>query len=300
MNVSTNSVDNGMIAQMQSLTNQEAQLQSQVSTGLSISAPSDAPSTYASVMAEDSQSEAINQYSSNATTALAVGQATSAALTQVKSVADSASQIGILSSGTLTASEMTAYGTQVDQLLQETVQLGNTQFNNSYLFSGTAVTTPPYAVTKDASGKITGVTYAGNASQAAIPISSTSNVTPGSDAATNQGLTNFMSSLIALRDALNSGDATAAGTAQANLLTSENTIINGVAELGAVQSRIQVSQAQQTSLSTTLGQLVSNQTSTDLPTTVVKLTQAQNAYQAAVQSAASLMQHDLLTYISVQ
>jgi flagellin-like hook-associated protein FlgL len=109
-----------------------------------------------------------------------------------------------------------------------------------------------------------------------------------------------MSSLIALRDALNSGDATAAGTAQANLLTSENTIINGVAELGAVQSRIQVSQTQQTSLSTTLGQLVSNQTSTDLPTTVVKLTQAQNAYQAAVQSAASLMQHDLLTYISVQ
>ena len=300
MNVSTNSVDNGMIAQMQNLTNQEVQLQAQVSTGLSITAPSDAPSTYANVMAEDSQSQAINQYSSNATTALAIGQATSSALTQVKAVADSASQIGIVSSGTLTASEMTAYGTQVDQLLQETVQLGNTQFNNNYLFSGTAVTTAPFAVTKDASGNITAVTYAGNNSQAAIPISSTSNVTPGSDATTNQGLASFMNNLIALRDALNAGDSTAVSTAQSNLSTTENTIINGVAELGAVQSRIQVSQAQQTSLSTTLGQLVSNQTSTDLPTTVVKLTQAQNAYQAAVQSAASLMQHDLLTYISVQ
>ncbi len=300
MKVATNSVDNAMIAQMQTLTGQEAKLQAQVSTGLNITAPSDDPSTYSSVMAEDSQSLAINQYSSNATTALAIGQATSAALTQVKAVADSASQIGIISSGTLTGPEMASYGTQVDQLLQEAVQLGNTQFNNSYLFSGTAVTTSPFAVTTDVNGKITGVSYAGNNSQASIPISSTANVAPGSDATTNQGLATFMNNLIALRDALNSGNATAVSTAQASLATTENTIINGVAELGSVQARIQVSQSQQASLSTTIGQLVSNQTSTDLATTVVKLTQAQNAYQAAVQSAASLMQHDLLTYISVQ
>ena len=37
MNVSTNSIDNNMIAQIQGLTNQEAQLQTEVSTGLAVS-----------------------------------------------------------------------------------------------------------------------------------------------------------------------------------------------------------------------------------------------------------------------
>jgi len=268
-----------MIAQIGSLTSQESQLQSEVSTGLRISAASDDPTTYGMVMAEDSQGAAINQYSSNATTALAVNQASTSALTQIKAIADQASQIATLATGTLSSSEMSSYGTNVDQLLQEVVQIGNSQFNSSYLFSGTAVTTPPYAPTKDVSGNITAVTYNGN---------------------TSQGLAAFMNSLVALRDALNADDTSAVSTAQSGLQTTENTIINGVSELGAVQARITVAQSQQTSLSQTIGQLVSNQTSADLPSTVVKLTQAQNAYQAAVQSAATLMQHDLLTYISVQ
>jgi flagellar hook-associated protein 3 FlgL len=289
-----------MIAQIGSLTSQESQLQSEVSTGLRISAASDDPTTYGMVMAEDSQGAAINQYSSNATTALAVNQASTSALTQIKAIADQASQIATLATGTLSSSEMSSYGTNVDQLLQEVVQIGNSQFNSSYLFSGTAVTTPPYAPTKDVSGNITAVTYNGNTSQAAIPISGSANVAPGSDGTTNQGLAAFMNSLVALRDALNADDTSAVSTAQSGLQTTENTIINGVSELGAVQARITVAQSQQTSLSQTIGQLVSNQTSADLPSTVVKLTQAQNAYQAAVQSAATLMQHDLLTYISVQ
>jgi flagellar hook-associated protein 3 FlgL len=289
-----------MLAQIENLSSQESQLQTQVSTGLRISAPSDDPTTYGMVMGEDSEGDAINQYSSNATAALAINQASSSALTQINSIATQASEIATTGTGTLSPSEMSSYGTEVDQLLQETVQIGNSQFNNSYLFSGTAVTTPPYAVTTNASGQITGVSYNGNASQAPIPLSSTSTVAPGSDSATNQGLTSFMNGLIALRDALNSGDTTAVTAAQTGLTSSQNTIINGVSELGAINTRITVAQSQQTSMSQTLGQLVSNQTSADMATTVVKLTQAQNAYQAAVQSAASLMQHDLLTYIAVQ
>ena len=251
-------------------------------------------------MAEDSESQAVNQYSSNATTALAVSQATTSALTQIKSIADSATEIGTTASGTLSASEMTAYGTEVDQLIQEAVQLGNSQFNNSYLFAGTAVTTAPFATTTNGSGSITAINYAGNASQATIPLSSTSSVAPGSDPTTNQGLATFMNDLVSLRDALNNNDTAGVATAQTSLLADDNTIINGVSELGAVQARIQASQSQQTSLSTTLSQAVSSQTGADLASTVVKLTQTQNAYQAAVQSAASIMQHDLLTYIAVQ
>ena len=62
---------------------------------------------------------------------------------------------------------------------------------------------------------------------------------------------------------------------------------------------MQIAQAQQTSLATEIGQNVSNLTSTDLAAISVKLTQAQNAYQAAVQSAAALLQKNILTYLPV-
>ena len=43
--------------------------------------------------------------------------------------------------------------------------------------------------------------------------------------------------------------------------------------------------------------LVSNEASVDLPTTIVKLNQTQTAYQAALSSAAKVMNLSLLDYI---
>ena len=48
---------------------------------------------------------------------------------------------------------------------------------------------------------------------------------------------------------------------------------------------------------TDLESLVSRETDADLPTTVVRLNQAQTAYQAALQSAANIMQVSLLDYL---
>ena len=46
-----------------------------------------------------------------------------------------------------------------------------------------------------------------------------------------------------------------------------------------------------------LESLVSSEASVDLPTTIVKLNQAQTAYQAALSSAAKVMNLSLLDYI---
>jgi flagellar hook-associated protein 3 FlgL len=42
---------------------------------------------------------------------------------------------------------------------------------------------------------------------------------------------------------------------------------------------------------------VSKETDADMPTTIMKLNQTQTAYQAALQSAASIMKISLLDYI---
>jgi flagellar hook-associated protein 3 FlgL len=297
MRVATNTVSNNIISQIQQLSQQQSQLQSEVSSGLRITQPSDDPAAFGRVLNYDSDSRALSQYANNANAALQISQATYSSLQQIKTISDRATQIDTLGTGTAGADAMSAYGAEVDQLIEQAVQLGNSQLNNNYLFAGTAVDSAPYVVQRNPQGQITSVSYNGNTSQAAIPLSATASLAPGSDGPTNQGLATFINNLVALRDALNSGDTSAVSSTQSGLLDSENTIINAISGQGAIQMRIQVNQTQQTSLSQNLDQLVSGETSADMPSTIVKLTQAQNAYQAAIQSAASIMQHSLLDYI---
>ena len=106
--------------------------------------------------------------------------------------------------------------------------------------------------------------------------------------------------MISLRDALQSGSSTAAASANSTLAGSEDLLTTAVADNGAVQARIQAEQTQQQASATVVGTLISNATSTDLPTTIVKLNQAQLAYQAALQSATSIMHISILNYINLQ
>ena len=52
-----------------------------------------------------------------------------------------------------------------------------------------------------------------------------------------------------------------------------------------------------TNNSSTLNTMVSNQSSANLVQTMMQLNQAQNAYQAALQSGAKIMQMSLLNYL---
>jgi flagellar hook-associated protein 3 FlgL len=61
--------------------------------------------------------------------------------------------------------------------------------------------------------------------------------------------------------------------------------------------RIEVNRSQQVAAVESVMGLISSETSADLPETIVRLNQSQTAYQAALQSAANIMQISLLDYI---
>jgi len=130
-----------------------------------------------------------------------------------------------------------------------------------------------------------------------VALSETGSIVPSTDGATNTGLGDFINHLVSLRDALASGDPTMVSPVQGNLTTSENLLVSAIADIGGVQTRIEASQAQQTDRTTSLDSLISTETSTDLPTAIVKLNQVQTAYQAALQSAANIMHLSLLDYL---
>lgn len=299
MRIATHTVSDRIVRQIQALGTQQAKLQNQVATGQRIFQPEDDPSAVGRVLNLETGRRQLAQFTRNAGRALELSQATFAGLQGLKRVSDRATEIGTLGSGAASPDALRAYATEIDQLLEQAVQLGNTKLANDHLFAGTAVDAPPFVATRDAQGRIATVAYAGNAAALSVPLSSTSAIAPGAAGDTNLSIRDFLADLVALRDALAAAAPAAITAAQASLIGVENQLVSALGETGGIQARIEASQAQQADFATSLESLVSRETDADLPGTIVKLTQTQTqtAYQAALQSAANLMRLSLLDYI---
>ncbi len=297
MRVASNTVSDGIVRQIQQLSSQQAKLQNQVATGQRISQPEDDPAAVGRVLNLESERRQLAQYGSNANRALEIAQASFSGLQGLKTISDRAGQLATLGTGALGADALKAYGSETNQLIEQAVQAANTRFSGNYIYAGAAVDVPPFTVARDATGQITSVTYNGDAAQPAIPLSEAASISPSTSGTTNSGLADFINHLVGLRDALNSGDTTAVAATQTGLTTSEDLLVSSIADNGGVQTRIQASQSQQTDRMTSLDSLVSSETDADLPSTIVKLTQTQTAYQAALQSAANIMHLSLLDYL---
>ncbi len=212
--------------------------------------------------------------------------------------------------GTISQDDLNAYATEVSQLISEAVSTANTQYNGDYLFGGTISNKPPFVATTDSNGQISSVAYQGNTSTASAEIAQgvTLNVlspganTSGSGASglitdTRTGADLF-AHMISLRDDLLSGNVQAVSNTDLPALEADqqnqilySTNIN-VAE-GRLSAATTSAQNQQTSLTT----LISNDADADLAQTITSLSQAQYAYQAALQSGATILKQSLLDYL---
>jgi flagellar hook-associated protein 3 FlgL len=278
---------------------QQAKLQNQVATGQKIFQPEDDPSAVGRILTLDTEARQVQQFQTNANRALEVSQATYSGLQDIKTISDRAGEIATLGAGASSPDAYKAYATEVNQLIEQALQSGNAKLRNDYLFSGTALNTAPLTATRvpAGTGDITAVAYSGDNAQTSVQISQLANLSPGSSAATNTGLASFLNSLVALRDALNTGTSTAVSAVQPNLDSSENLLVNALSQQGAVQLRIEVAQSQQSTRSTNLEKLVSDEADADLATSATKLSQTSTAYQAALSSATKILQMSLMDYL---
>lgn len=297
MRIASATVSANTIRQIQRLSEQQAKLQEQVSTGQRLTDPSDDPAAMSRVLNLEHERRSLTQFSRNADRALQISQASYTGLQQLKKISDRATEIGTLGTGSTSADARQAYAVELDQLIEQAVQLGNTRFRNDYIFAGTAIDTAPFAVTRDSAGAVTAATYTGNSDRLSLALSESSALTPGTTGTTNTGIATFLNGLVQLRDALRHGDDTALAAAQQGLLGTEDILVDSLSEQGAVQMRIEVVQSQQQSREDNLNQLVSGEADVDLASTVMKLSQAQSAYEAALQSSALVMRLSLLDYL---
>ena len=310
MRVTGNFFSGAMIAQLNVLTARQYKLQNQVATGQKVQAPEDDPVAVERTLGLRAEKAELAQFAENIAV---LGERAGAAfnsLKALKKISDRAGELATLADATRSPEELRAYGNEVTQLIQQAAQLANNKYRESFLFGGTSSGQAPFTVATDANGVVTGVSYNGNAAVAVNEIESGVSLNvdvPGvnSSGSGARGLitesragADFFNHLISLQNNLLNGDTVAiASTDRAALAQDEENFIYHIGNNGAVQTRLETAASLARTQTESLDGMISQAVDADLPETIVQLTQAQTAYQAALQSGAGILRMSLMDYL---
>ena len=277
------------------------ELQEQLATGLKVNSPSDDPLAARRAVNIRSVIAKQEQYITNISSAGPLLQESSTSLQTVVSVLQRANELALQgANGTSSQTQMNALAIEVNQLIEATLTEANHQTNGRYVFGGTRTLDAPFVATRDAEGQITAVTYQGN--DEAIEIG----VTDGISVQINEtGQHAFLSgqdvfqTLIDIRDNLLSGDKTGLQTDRLTELTNaQNQLLVSMAAIGATQNRLETLTTNTEASVDQLRVTLSDNIDADYAETVVNLNAQSNAYRAALEAAARVIQPSLLDFIS--
>ena len=321
MRVATHAYSDAMVNQYNLLTARQFTLQNQVATGLRVASAADDPAAMQNALNLLASKATQTQYGKNISTlqdrATQIYNVLESLQTMSSSVGELATQAG---NGVAAPGTLTNYVSELNGYIKDAVKLANTKdaTTGNYLFTGTKGGQPPFTATTDANGNITGVTYNGNGSVNQTAIGADTLVTvdvPGVNAtgAGPRGLfgdassgASLFANLINLRDHIAANASATPATQNTAIITGADTsalkkdsdnLLFHISNNGVLQSRLDVADTQLTNRLSTLNTSISNQTSANLVETMVQLNQAQNSYQAALQSGAKIMQLSILNYI---
>ncbi len=305
-------LDNSTVNTISNDLNQLDQVQQQLSTGYQINQPSDNPVGAAITLSLQGEVSAYSAYHQNITQGVAVVQTEGTSLQQIQQVVQSARELVVqASNGTLNASDMQAAAQQIYQYIGQIKETANTQYDGSYVFSGSAVDTPPWQADPGSPDTFAGnqgtVNYAiGPSTQLAVSANLYSvlgdgvgtggafvpSATPG-----NPGTGGLLATLRTVYSDLQAGNHGALGAQLTNLTTNLNALISLQANVGATQDRLQMADATISSLSATATIELGNVYNTDMAQATVQFSTLQAGYQAALQSTADIIQTSLLNFL---
>lgn len=275
-------------------------LQDQLATGLRVNTPSDDPIAARRGVNTRMLMGKNEQYITNIAAA-------GPALTETETVLETMSDVTMRAyeltlqgaNGTIGDEEMALLAKEVDQLLESAVQNANHQTSNRYIFGGTRTSEEPFEVTRDADGMITAVAYAGNDEHAEIAIADNANVNineTGADAFLADQ--DIFAMLIGIRDDLLTGDSASLQEVRlVEIETAQDQLSASLARVGAIQNRLERASSDTEDFNGQLEELLSDTLDADFADVIVHLNATNNAYTAALNAAAQVIQPSLLDFI---
>jgi len=127
MRIPNLTISHALVARLNTLNTQQNQFNDQLASGQRITSPSEDPQAASRILRLRSEKSEIQVYAKNGDRALSVSQASFAALDQLKNLSDRASELAVLSnSGNVSAAERKSYAIELNQIIKEAIDAGNT------------------------------------------------------------------------------------------------------------------------------------------------------------------------------
>lgn len=293
------------LANYQSLNQRMATTEAQLSSGVTISKPSDNPGELGDVLQLESDLGKVNQVSSNLSQVTGEVNTAESALETSTQLLEQASSLGEQgANSTTSASTRTELSQQVQDILAQLVGESNTTFDNQYVFNGD-LNTQPYQLNSSSPNGVdrlntsppgrliqdaTGITFA--VSQTAQNIFDHRN--PDDSTAPD----NVFAAVSSLQTALANNDQAGITSALSSLATAQGYMSQQLAFYGSVQDQVSnatsVAQKFQLQDQTAISQL----TQTNVATASVDLTQEQASLQASIEAQASMPKTSLFDFLT--
>ncbi len=290
------------IIQQTSLSNVQKNLrelyraQEQVTSGKKIRIASDDPIGASTSMETRSSIRALEQYRRGVQTATARAAREETVLDQLTDMLTRAREMAMAyGSDTVNAEQRHTAAIEVDEMLRQAVSLGNTRFNEGYLFAGTGPNVAPYA-TLVTGGNLDFTTTSPTGSMQ-IAASASHTVPANHNGTEIFEDTGVLTSLREMAIALRSGDREVVLAAAEGIDSAFEEIQNLLSEVGARVNSLQVTDANLDALDAGLQVLKSDVEDVEIEKAITELMGRQTSYQAALMSTSRIIGMTLADYL---
>lgn len=271
-------------------------LQNQISSGKRLQRPSDDPQAAHTAVLRRTEVARLEQHQENAARSVEWVQASDTAMQEMSDVLHRVRELVVQGANSATGpAGRRAIAVEVRQLTEHLKETANAKVGDQFLFAGTATQTRPYGAA-DAYLGDTGVVAREVGPGVAVQVNTLGATLLGSGQAANDD--RLLHVLRDVADHLDAGDVGAlGGTDLQRLSTNLDLVSSARAVGGATQRRLE-------SASTRLGELhelavdhLGDLEDTDYGKAALDLNAMQTAYQAALRSAAQIVQPSLLDFL---
>ncbi|MDK2986224.1 MAG: flagellar hook-associated protein 3 FlgL [Clostridia bacterium] len=301
-------------------------LQNQLSSGKRVTKPSDDPIAVARIMSFKTVMKSQEQYDKNMQDAMGWLDTSDGALDNANKVLQRVRELAVYGSNdTLPDESRKALAQEVDKLVEEMVQIGNTNYGGRYIFGGGHTTEPPFEVVKGSDGKIESVKFIGyqdfvtpnppadpgftedalkNTYKLEFEVESgvTMNVAAGSmtfhtGINGSYDLNAVFEKMIELRKNLENGDTAEINSRIGDMDKLIDNVLSERAVVGAKSKRMETAQERSFSYQMDLNKLLGRLEDVDFAEATMDFHVQQTVYQAALATGAQIIQPTLIDFL---
>jgi flagellar hook-associated protein 3 FlgL len=299
--ITSQMISRSVLSDLNDVSAQLSKTQQKMSSGKEITRPSDNPYGTSRALTLQSDLDGTQQYQRNIGEAVAWQNITDAALSKINDAVQRARELTIqASTDSAGQAARSAAAQEIDQLIETIKGEANASYGGSYVFSGTATGTKPYAVGG-------ADTYAGDNGTVAREIGPGVSVTVNAIGQTVLGdgqAAGDNKLLDVLRDITD--DLRGGTTANGNNLRSTDlqrldsnldALTQARATVGATTNRLEAADSRLQEVEETTTKLLSDTQDADMAKTLIDFSMQQNVYQSALRAGSTIIQQSLLDFL---